>query len=58
MNTVLSAAHSTAFYIKDNPFLPHSSALITTELKLPTYHTDPALLTVSAYKTDYTCHTQ
>ena len=27
-------------------------------LKLPTYHTDPALLTVSAYKTDYTCHAQ
>ena len=23
-----------------------------------TYHTDPALLTVSAYKTDYTCHAQ
>ena len=27
-------------------------------LKLPTYHADPALLTVSAYKTDYTCHAQ
>ena len=27
-------------------------------LKLPTYHTDSALLTVSAYKTDYTCHAQ
>ena len=27
-------------------------------LKLPTYHTDPALLTVFAYKTDYTCHAQ
>ena len=27
-------------------------------LKLPTYHADPVLLTVSAYKTDYTCHAQ
>ena len=27
-------------------------------LKLPTYHADPALLTVSAYKRDYTCHAQ
>ena len=27
-------------------------------LKLPTYHADPTLLTVSAYKTDYTCHAQ
>ena len=27
-------------------------------LKLPTYYADPALLTVSAYKTDYTCHAQ
>ena len=27
-------------------------------LKLPTYHADPALLTVSAYKADYTCHAQ
>ena len=26
--------------------------------KLPTYHADPTLLTVSAYKTDYTCHAQ
>ena len=25
-------------------------------LKLPTYHTDPALLTACAYKTDYICH--
>ena len=27
-------------------------------LKLPTYHTDPGLLTVSAYKTNYTSHAQ
>ena len=27
-------------------------------LKLPTYHADPALLTVFAYRTDYTCHAQ
>ena len=27
-------------------------------LKLPAYHADSALLTVSAYKTDYTCHAQ
>ena len=27
-------------------------------LKLPTYHKYPALLTVSAYKTDHTCHAQ
>ena len=26
--------------------------------KLPTYHADPTLITVSAYKTDYTCHAQ
>ena len=59
MNTVLSTAHSTAFHIKDSPYrnLPHS-AEIEFHLKLPTYHTDPALLTVSAYKTDYTCHAQ
>ena len=27
-------------------------------LKLPTYHAYPGLLTVSAYKTDHTCHAQ
>ena len=27
-------------------------------LKLLTHHTDPALLTVSVYKTNYTCHAQ
>ena len=27
-------------------------------LKLPTYYANPALLTVSAYKTDYTCYAQ
>ena len=27
MNTVLSTAHSIAFHIKDNPHLPHSSAI-------------------------------
>ena len=27
MNTVLNTAHSTAFHIKDNPYLPHSSAI-------------------------------
>ena len=27
-------------------------------LKLRTYHTDPALLTACAYKTDYICHAQ
>ena len=26
--------------------------------KLPTYHAHPTLLTISAYKTDYTCHAQ
>ena len=55
MNTVLSTAHSTAFHIKDNPYqiLSHSATI-----KLPTYRADPALFTVSAYKTDYTCHAQ
>ena len=40
MNTVLSTAHSIAFHIKDNPHLPHSSAIkFAAQLKLPTYHT-------------------
>ena len=26
------------------------------DLKFPTYHTDLALVTVSAYTADYTCH--
>ena len=48
----------TAFHIKDDPYhiLPHSAAV--KHLKLPTYHAGPALLTVSAYKADYTCHAQ
>ena len=54
MNMVLSTARFTAFHIKDNPHIPDSQH----NLKLPTYHADPALLTVSAYKTDYTCHAQ
>ena len=43
MNMVLSTAHSTAFHIKDIPcqILPQISEH---NLKLPTYHTDPALL--------------
>ena len=56
MNTVLSTTHSTAFHIKGNPYLPHSAAIKfhNIKLKLPTYPTDPALLTVSAYrKTNY-----
>ena len=35
-----------------------SSNKISRYLKPPTYHADPALLTVSVYKTDYTCHAQ
>ena len=33
-----------------------STKISQRNLKLPTYHTDPVLLTVSAYKTDYTYH--
>ena len=35
-----------------------SNKISQRSLELPTYHTDPALLTVSAYKTNYTCHAQ
>ena len=54
-NTVLSTTHSTAFHIKDNSYLPHSAAIKFHNIKLTTSPTDPALLTVSAYKTNYTC---
>ena len=54
MNTVLNTARSTALNMKDNPYqiLPHPAAIKfhnIINVKLPTYHAHPALLTVSAY---------
>ena len=47
--------YSKAFHIKGNPYLPHSAAIKfhNIKLKLPTYPTGPALLTVSAYHSFY-----
>ena len=35
-----------------------SNKISQCNLKLPTHHTDPALLTVCAYKSNYTCRAQ
>ena len=63
MKMVLHTAHSTAFRIKDNPYLPCSAALkfqgITYIHSNMPYMYRPVLLmhfTASAYKTDHICH--
>ena len=63
MKMVLHTAHSTAFRIKDNPYLPCSAALkfqgITCIHSNMPYMYRPLLLmhsTASAYKTDHICH--
>ena len=42
MNKAFSFAHSTVLHIKDNPYLPCSSAIKFHSIT-PTYHTDPSL---------------
>ena len=57
MNIALSTAHSTAFSIKDNPYLPCSAAIKFHNITL-LQHTIQTQPTVSAFKTDHICHAQ